>query len=833
MLKNNKWIMIKGARENNLKNIDVKFPRNKMSVVTGVSGSGKSSLMFNIFCQEGERKFISATGKAPDKVKRPDYDNIYGLAPIISVSQNNYNNNPRSTVGTYSEIYTYLRLLYTAIGERECPHCHKKIELAKMRTLPASIREDDSYNDEMYLCPECRCPVENITMAHFSFNTTAGACEKCMGLGEVVDPIYDKVVDHNLSIKEGGIKVWKKGFVWHFGPLLVRAAKYYNLPLETEDLDRPIGELDEMVKHLILFGTDDPKIRELCQDKPAPINMKDGRYEGAINSLMRRYEEEAQEDGRAEDISMFFKSMTCPECKGTRLKKSNLEVMVNNTPIHHVFTKSIKELVKWINRLKASISNEYLEIAKTIVSDLEERCESLCNVGLGYLSLDRGFSSLSGGEAQRMRLASLLNADLSGMICVLDEPTSGLHPKDTDKLVNSIKQLRDLGNTVIVIEHDLDVIKEADYIVDIGPEAGSDGGYLIFEGTIYDFLKCEESITAKWLKNDKKELKLQCRKGDKQLIIRNATANNLKSISTVIPLNTITVIAGVSGSGKSTLIFNELLNSLNTDLKCESEKLEGTEHINRLVVVDQKAMGKVSRSNAATYTKVFDDIRDFFKEEAKKQGKNIKASDFSFNVTGGRCSTCKGTGKIKIQMHFMKAQFITCSSCRGKRYNERILGVKYKGYNIADVLEMTVKEARNLFYDISKIRVKLDCLYNIGLGYLKLGQPADTLSGGEGQRIKLASELTLSKNKNTLYILDEPSRGLHENDTEKLMNILNQLVEKGNSVIMIEHNLSIISKADWIIELGPWGGDKGGYLIAEGTPQAIRENPKSILKEYL
>ncbi|WP_055669043.1 ATP-binding cassette domain-containing protein [Desnuesiella massiliensis] len=828
---NNEWITIKGARENNLKNIDVKFPRNKMTVVTGVSGSGKSSLIFDIFCQEAERKFISATGKVPDKVQRPDYDNIYGLAPIISVSQNNYNNNPRSTVGTYSEIYTYLRLLYTAIGIRRCPGCGENIELIRMRSLSANMNDNEKCSGEVFLCPKCKKAVENITMAHFSFNKSEGACEKCMGLGYIAKPIFDKIVDNKLSIKDGGIKVWKKGFIWHFGPLLVRAAKYYNIPFEDKDLEKPIGDLDDIVKHLIFFGTDDPKIRELCPEKPAPSNMKEGKYEGALNSLMRRYDEEAQEDEIKDDISEFFELVTCGECNGTRLKKSSLNILVNGNSINEVFNKTIDELLQWISSLKKSLSEEYMEASRIILYDLEERCKSLCNAGLGYLSLDRSFSTLSGGEAQRMRLASLLNADLSGMVCVMDEPTAGLHPKDTDKLVGSIKQLRDIGNTVIVIEHDLDVIKQGDYIVDIGPAAGSEGGDLIFEGDVKEFLKCKESISAQCINNEKKEFKTDYRKGHNNLIIKNAVANNLKNINASILLNTVTVIAGVSGSGKSTLIFNELLRNIGS--KYEKEKLEGAEFIKKTIVIDQKSMGKILRSNAATYTKVFDDIRDFFREEAKKQGKTIKASDFSFNVPGGRCEVCKGTGTTKIQMHFMKDQYIICSSCKGKRYNENILKVKYKGCNIADVLDMTIKEARELFCDILKIKQKLDYLYDIGLDYLKLGQPANTLSGGEAQRIKLASELMYNRNKGLLYILDEPSRGLHHNDTQKLMNILNKIADNGNSVVIIEHNLSIIRQADWIIELGPGGGDKGGYIIAEGTHKMIKESTKSVLKEYL
>ena len=830
---NGDWILIKGARENNLQNIDVRFPKGKLSVVTGVSGSGKSTLMFNIMCQEGERKFISASGRVPDNVQRSDYDNIYGLSPIVSVSQHNYNNNPRSTVGTYSEIYTYLRLLYTAIGERKCPKCNTNIEFAKLRSTSVNISKEEQGIVETYPCPTCNYPIENITMAHFSFNTEVGACPTCMGLGEKVKPIYDKILDSSLSIKEGGIQVWKKGFVWHFGPLLVRAAKYFNLPFKEADLDKPIGELPDIIKHLLLFGTEDSKIRAFRPEAPPPRNMKEGKYEGAVNSLMRRYYEESLEEENKEEFIKFLKSVECPDCQGHRLKKSSLEVMVNHTPIHQLLTKSLEEVNNWINKLPIALPDNYYQAIKPILSDLKERSQSLCNIGLNYLSLNRTFSTLSGGEAQRMRLSSLLNSNLSGMTCILDEPTAGLHPKDTNKLVKAIKNLRDLGNTVIVIEHDLDVIKQADYVVDIGPDAGVDGGHVVFQGTFNELLKNKISKTAQSFNNNNKKLKSEYRAFEKTITIKNANSFNLKNINVDIPLGILTAITGVSGSGKSTLISQELLDNLSLDNPRLSPNITGGKDVNNVVVVNQKAMGKVARSNAATYTKVFDDIRDLYKEQAKMNGLNLKASHFSFNVNGGRCESCKGTGKIKVQMHFMPTRYLLCPICHGKRYNEKILSVKYKKASIADILEMSIKEARELFLDIPKIKEKLEYLYNIGLGYLKLGQPATTLSGGEAQRIKLAAELSSGKNQHTLYILDEPSVGLHENDTQKLINILNSLVEKGNSVVIIEHNTSIIREADWVIELGPEGGENGGEVIAEGTPFSIKMNPKSVLREYL
>ncbi|MBG9736946.1 excinuclease ABC subunit UvrA [Paenibacillus alvei] len=829
------WIVIQGAREHNLKDVTVRFPRNQLSVVSGVSGSGKSTLLLNILVQEGERKFVSASGHAADNVQRPDYDNIYGLSPIISVSQHHHNFSRRSTVGTYSEIYTYLRLLYTAIGERACPHCHTIFNYADIRTSPVRMSEENHMHQEQYACPSCGQPVENITMAHFSFNSQLGACPTCTGLGEQVEPILDAIVRPDLSIHDGGIQVWKKGFLWHFAPLLLRAAKYYRLPLLEEDLQRPIGELPDIVRHMLLYGTDDQRIRALRPDAPAPSNMKQGKYEGAVNSLLRRYYEGDDDEESQQEFTRFLRTVPCGSCHGSRLNPASLHVQVHNTPIHHLMSMSLTQLLNWLEDLPSTLPERYIEAAHPIWIELLERTQSLMNTGMDYLTLDRSFSSLSGGEAQRMRLSSLLNSSLSGMICVLDEPTAGLHPQDTDKLMRSIRKLTDLGNTVIVIEHDIDVIRQADYVVDIGPGAGELGGNLMFQGKVNELMQHPESMTARSLRGSLETNQSTARSWHRVLTIRDAHSNNLQHITVDIPLGILTVIAGVSGSGKSTLVLEELLPRIQSCrlTSSKSDRISGHEHIQHLVVVDQQAMGKISRSNAATYTKGFDEIREWFKELASRQGLRLKASDFSFNVAGGRCETCKGTGSIKVQMHFMADRFIACPTCQGKRYHEKILSVQWRGHSIADVLQLSIEQARELFRDNLKIAAKLNCLCDIGLGYLRLGQPSSTFSGGEAQRVKLAAELSNARSGHTLYILDEPSVGLHNQDTSKLLAVLNRLVDRGDSVLLIEHHTQLIANADWVIELGPGGGQAGGSVIAFGTPDELRTCKESIIGAYL
>lgn len=933
---NNNYIFVKGARVHNLKNIDVKIPRNKLVVITGLSGSGKSSLAFDTIYAEGQRRYVESLSSYArqflELMDKPDVDFIEGLSPAIAIDQKAATHNPRSTVGTMTEIYDYLRLLFARIGIPHCPECGREIRKqtpqeivdqilslprdskiiilspvvigrkGEYRNLFEKLKKDgfvrvrvdktiytleeeinldknkkhdieividrliiqddiknrlvDSVelslkyseglvkvlnveNDEeiifssRFACPNCGISLPEIEPRLFSFNSPYGACEECQGLGfkMVVDP--DLIIPNkNLSIREGAIKV--AGF---------QSEDSYTIEILDNlllnfgyDIDTKIKDIDEEVLDILLYGT---KSRYWSLTKIRRSSYRGYVYwEGIIPMIERRYKETESYEMK-EYYEKFMRFLPCPLCGGKRLKKEALAVKVGDKNISEITEMNIKECLYFFENLKLNETQKV--IAKQILKEIKGRLKFLIDVGLSYLTLNRESRTLSGGEAQRIRLATQIGSGLTGVLYVLDEPTIGLHYRDTKRLLDSLKRLRDLGNTLIVVEHDEQVIKESDWIIDMGPGAGENGGKVVFEGKYEDILKDENSLTGKYLSQKLKiEIPTKRRKGNgKYLEIIGASEHNLKNINVKIPLNTLTCITGVSGSGKSTLIYDILYKGLMEIFYNSSEKpgkfkeFKGLENIDRVVLVDQSPIGRTPRSNPATYTNVFTPIRELFSKTRESRERGYTPGRFSFNVRGGRCEACEGAGIKKIEMQFLPDVYVTCEVCHGKRYNRETLEIEWKGKNISQVLDMTVDEAYEFFENIEPIKRKLKLLKDVGLGYIKLGQPAPTLSGGEAQRVKLAYELSKSFKGHTLYLLDEPTTGLHFDDVKKLLNVLNRLVEKGNSVVVIEHHPDVIKFADYIIDLGPEGGDEGGYIVGEGTPEEIAKNYKSYTGDLL
>ena len=935
-----KNITIKGAREHNLKNVDLTIPRDKFIVFTGLSGSGKSSLAFDTIYAEGQRRYVESLSSYArqflGQMEKPDVDYIEGLSPAISIDQKTTSKNPRSTVGTITEIYDYFRLLYARIGVPHCTVCGREIkqqtvdqivdriltleqgtkiqllapivrgrkgeyikELENIRksgfvrvrvdgiiydlSEKITIEKNKKHNIEVvvdrlvvkpeirsrltdsietatkltdgllnvdvigsdelsfslnYACPEHGVSIGEITPRMFSFNNPFGSCKKCSGLGVYME-IADSMIipDRKLSIRQGAIKAsgWScKDENGIAGMYFTAIGKKYGFTLDT-----PLEDFSREAYEAIMYGTNGEKLK-MERNTSYGGGTYYTAFEGIVNNLQRRYNESGSEASRR-DIESLMSVKECKECGGARLNKEALAVTVNGKNIHEVCSLSITECLKFVKNLKTVLSERELFIADLIIREIVERLTFLESVGLNYLTLSRQSGTLSGGESQRIRLATQIGSSLVGVLYILDEPSIGLHQKDNEKLINTLKHLRDIGNTLIVVEHDEDTMYEADYVVDIGPGAGIHGGNIVCQGTIDDILKCDDSITGQYLSGKKKiPVPEHRREGNgKSIKIFDASQNNLKNIDVEIPLGKFVCVTGVSGSGKSSLV-NEILNKhLSNELNGAKKivgkfrKMTGVEHLDKVINIDQSPIGRTPRSNPATYTGVFNDIRDLFASTSESKARGYNAGRFSFNVKGGRCEACQGDGIVKIEMHFLADIYVPCEVCKGARYNNETLAVKYKGKSIYDVLEMTVEEGMNFFENIPKIHKKLKTLYDVGLGYVKIGQPATTLSGGEAQRVKLSTELSKTATGKTIYILDEPTTGLHTADAHRLINVLQTLVDKGNSVVVIEHNLDVIKSADYIIDLGPDGGDGGGTVVAMGTPEEVSESENSYTGKYL
>jgi excinuclease ABC subunit A len=932
-------IIIKGARVHNLKNVSLEIPRDKFVVFTGLSGSGKSSLAFDTLYAEGQRRYVESLSAYArqflGQMNKPDVDYIEGLSPAISIDQKTTSRNPRSTVGTVTEIYDYLRLLYSRIGVPHCPKCGKeikqqtvdqmvdkimempertklqilspiisgrkgehakalenikkngfvraridgeivelsedevKLEKTKKHNIEAVVdrlvvKEDirsrladsletalaqgeglvivnlidkgDILFSEKFACPDCGISIEELAPRMFSFNSPFGKCDECDGLGTLMELDEDLIIpDKTKSVSEGAIIPWSgtsgKDDSWTYSVLKALAAEY------NFSLDTPIEDLDPEIVKILLYGTNGKKVK-VRYERETGVGEFNHTFEGVINNLKRRYFE-SNSDYIKNEVESYMSNSPCPKCKGARLKPEVLGVTVGDKNIYELCLLSIRDELEYIESLH--LSEKDTIISNQILKEIKSRLRFLVDVGLDYLNLWRNAGTLSGGEAQRIRLATQIGSSLVGVLYILDEPSIGLHQRDNDKLIGTLKHLRDLGNTLVVVEHDEDTMRAADCIVDIGPGAGEHGGEVVAVGTLDEIAKCEKSITGQYISGKKKVQVPDNRRklSGNYITVQGAGENNLKNINVKFPLGVFTAVTGVSGSGKSTLVNEILYKGLNKklnnskDIPGKHKEILGVENIDKIIDIDQSPIGRTPRSNPATYTGVFDIIREVYSTTSEARMRGYKPGRFSFNVKGGRCEACSGDGIIKIEMQFLSDVYVPCEICKGKRYNRETLEVKYKGKNIDEVLNMTVGEAVEFFQNLPRIKNKLETLMDVGLGYVKLGQPSTQLSGGEAQRIKLAYELSKRSTGKTLYILDEPTTGLHVDDVNRLIQIIQRLTDGGNTVIVIEHNLDVIKSADYLIDLGPEGGEKGGTIIASGTPEEIAKVKKSFTGQYL
>lgn len=822
-------IIIRGARLHNLKNITVHIPKNKLVAITGLSGSGKSALAFEILNKEGQRQYMESLGWVAYKMGRPPVDRIEGLAPTISVEQNRLaNRSPRSTVGTETEIYTYLRILFARAGRRPCPACGQEVAPPSVQDASLQDELDEPGQPASYPCPHCGAPVEELTMAHFSFNKPEGACPACTGLGVVNQVDVSQLVDEAKSLLEGGVAGWAEPYLNYQLNILKQASAHYGLPF---DPALPVREYGLAQRDLLLYGVESPQFRRHFPEVAPPATARAGRFEGLVTGFMRRYAERIEDQKYREKMERHIHSQPCPDCGGARLRAESRAVTVVGRSITELAQMPLTELDRWVEALPGAIEPQAWGVLEPIVADLRERLRRILDVGVGYLTLDRSSTTISGGEAQRLRLASLLGSGLSGVCYVLDEPTTGLHQRDTGLLVELLRGLRDLGNTVVVIEHDLELIAAADHVIDLGPGAGRYGGRVMAAGTPAEVAQVPESPTGRFLGGvDSIAVPAARRRGSgAQLVIHGARAHNLKNLTVGLPLGALVAVTGVSGSGKSTLLFDILDRAAQQrfsgagDPPGEHDRIEGWEHLDRVSTIDQAPIVRIPRSNVATYTEVFAAIRKLYAGLPYAREHGLGEGHFSFNVAGGRCERCQGTGVQMVPMQLLPDVEVPCPACRGRRFKAEVLAAEYRGCSIADVLDMAIEQADELFGDVPAIHDRLALLKRCGLGYLKLGQPATTLSGGEAQRVKLAKELGRRTRGRTLYLLDEPTQGLHPADTARLIAVLQGLVDAGNSVMVVEHNLDVVKVADWVVDLGPEGGEAGGQVIAEGTPEQVAE----------
>lgn len=808
-----KDILLKGVRVGNLKNIDVRIPKYKLVVLTGVSGSGKSTLAIDTLFQECQRRYLEAMGM--QGIQKPDIDSLSNCSPALLISSGSGVHNPRSSLGTLSNIYTDLRMIYEKLSIRCCPICHEWFDQSE--TNEETEKSEDEF--KVYTnCPHCHSRIEKLTRSHFSYNTQTGACPKCQGLGKQLMINEQAVLHDSLSLSEGAVDFWEVRYKEYQIELFERALKVYNLP---SVMNLPVVSFSEVQKSLLLYGSDSQQVRIAFPHIKAPKSVSEGYFEGVIPTLWRRLSEKGS---LSKSLSAYFTECECSECHGERLNELSREALVFNTRLPELVHASLTELNQWVKRVENSVQHEKRVLVENYLFDLKTKIQRIIHVGLAYLTLDRQTMTLSGGELQRIQLAAALDSELSGVIYILDEPTVGLHAKDTEGVILLLKKLRDMGNTVIVIEHDPDVMMAADQIIDIGPAAGCYGGQIVGQGTFNELKLQQTSITGSYYRNIK-PIDIQYRKPSQWLEIKNAALNNLDHLDVRIPLNTLCAITGVSGSGKTTLIFDVLAKQHGCD------EILGLDNFKNIISIEQAPLTRMKRSNVATYSGVYTEIRKLFASKAADKGLN--ASHFSFNTSGGRCENCEGLGTITSNLLFFKDVEVVCPICHGKQFSDEVLSIQFNDLNIHEVLHLSVDEAMKHFKESTKIMKMLNLLHKCGLGYLELAQSLTTLSAGEAQRLKLAKELNQSQKQDNLYLIDEPTSGLHPIDIDHFLILLQQLVDQHNTVIVVEHNLQFIQHADWVIDLGPKGGIYGGKIIAQGTPSAICKDPASVTGKYL